>query len=88
VLGEASEVRRSDERSVIVDALKDNREAMTPTELAIALGKQVNNIKQLLFKMAKGGELHRVGKGKYWLEPLHPHNPDNRSNSDGADHDE
>ncbi len=63
VLGEASDVRRSDERSVIVSALNDNREPMTPGELAAALGKQPNNIKQLLFKMAKAGEVYRVGKG-------------------------
>jgi hypothetical protein len=88
VLGEASDVRRSDERSVIIEALKDNREPMTPTEVAAVLGKQVNNIKQLLFKMAKAGELHRVGKGRYWTEYLHPHNPDNRSNSLDGDDDE
>jgi hypothetical protein len=80
VLGEASDVRRSDERSVIIEALTDNREPMTPSELAIALGKQPNNIKQLLFKMAKAGELNRVGKGKYWTDPVNPHNPDNHSN--------
>jgi hypothetical protein len=83
VLGEACDVRRSDERSVIVEALKDNRAPMTPTEVAIVLGKQVNNIKQLLFKMAKTGELHRVGKGRYWLEQLDPNNPRNRDNPDG-----
>jgi hypothetical protein len=88
VLGEASDVRRSDERSVIVSTLTDNREPMTPSELAAALGKQPNNIKQLLFKMAKAGELHRVGKGRYWTDPVHPHNPDNRSNPDEGEHDE
>ena len=89
VLGEASDVRRSDERSVIIEALNDNREPMTPSELATALGKQPNNIKQLLFKMTKAGELHRVGKGRYWTNPIHPHNPDNRSNSlDEGDGDE
>lgn len=87
VLGEASDVRRSDERSVIVSALTDNREPMTPGELAAALGKQPNNIKQLLFKMAKAGEVYRVGKGRYWTDPVHPHNPDNRDNrtDDGED---
>jgi hypothetical protein len=88
ILGEASDVRRSDERSVIIEALTDNREPMTPSELAIALGKQPNNIKQLLFKMAKAGELHRVGKGRYWTDPVHPHNSDNRSNSSEGDDDE
>jgi AAA domain len=85
VLGEASDVRRSDERSVIIDTLNDNREPMTPGELAAALGKQPNNIKQLLFKMAKVGDLYRVGNGRYWTDPVHPHNPDNRSNPEGDD---
>lgn len=87
ILGEASEVRRSDERTAIIAALTDNREAMTPGELAAALGKPANNIKQLLFKMAKAGEVYRVGKGRYWLEPSDPHNPDNRSNRLGDDDD-
>jgi hypothetical protein len=88
VLGEAADVRRSDERSVIIEALNDNREPMTPSELATALGKQPNNIKQLLFKMAKAGELFRVGKGQYWINPTHPHNPDNRDNRDAGAADE
>jgi AAA domain len=87
VLGEAADVRRSGERSVIVETLRDNREPMTPTEVAAVLGKQTNNIKQLLFKMAKAGELHRVGKGRYWTDPVHPGNPDNRSNPDKGDDD-
>lgn len=85
VLGAASDIRRSDERSVILEALRDNRESMTPSELAAALGIKPNNIKQLTFKMAKAGELHRVGKGRYWTDPIHPSNPDNRSNQVGAD---
>lgn len=40
VLGEASEVRRTDERSVIIEALRENQEPMTPGELA--LGKRIN----------------------------------------------
>jgi AAA domain-containing protein len=85
VLGEAADVRRSDERSVIIEALNDNREPMTPSEVATALGKKSDNIKQLLFKMAKAGELFRVGKGRYWINPIHPHNPDNRDNRDNRD---
>jgi hypothetical protein len=81
-LGEAAAVRRSSERAVIVETLRDNREPMTPSELAAVLGKPANNIKQLLFKMAKmvPAEVHRVGKGRYWVEPLPPNNPDNRNN--------
>jgi hypothetical protein len=82
ILGEAADVRRTGERAVIVEALRDNREPMTPSELAIVLAKPANNIKQLLFKMAKmvPAEVYRVGNGRYSLEPLPPDNPDNRDN--------
>jgi hypothetical protein len=88
VLGEAADVRRSGERAVIVEALRDNREPMTPTELANALGKPTNNIKQLLHKMAKmvPADVYRVGKGRYWVEPSPPDNPDNRNNRAEDDH--
>ena len=87
VLGEAADVRRSSERAVIVQTLRDNREPMTPSELAAVLEKRANNIKQLLYKMAKTvpAEVYRVGKGRYWLEPLLPDNPDNRNNPAEAD---
>ncbi len=38
ITGEAAEVRRSDERSVILKLIADNREPMTPSEGADALG--------------------------------------------------
>jgi len=88
VLGEAAAVRRSGERAVIVEAMRDNREPMTPTELATVLGKRTNNINQLLHKMAKmvPADVYRVGKGRYWVEPSPPDNPDNRNNRAEDDH--
>jgi AAA domain len=88
VLGNAADVRRSDERAVIIGALTDNDEAMTPAELAAALGKTSNNIRQLLFKMAEAGEVYRVGKNRYWVEPLPPHNSDNADNGRASDDEE
>jgi hypothetical protein len=85
ILGEAADVRRSDERTGMIATLKDNDAPMTPAEMAAATGKPSLNVRQLLFKMAKAGEVHRVGKGRYWLEPLDPHNSDN---SDNAEEDE
>ncbi|ANT53270.1 AAA family ATPase [Mesorhizobium amorphae] len=76
VIGEASEVRRTDERSVIIEFLRDNREPITPTDLGAALGWKTNNTKQLLFKMAQKGEILRE-KGRYFLDA---HNLDNRDN--------
>jgi AAA domain len=87
-LGNAVDVRRSDERSVIIEALTDNAEAMAPAELAAALGKTSNNIRQLLFKMANAGEVYRVGKNRYWVEPVDPRNTDNASNAVSSDDDD
>ena len=80
LLGNASDVRRSNERKVIMDALRDNlgnREAgdnlagnfavMTPTDIAEETGMKRNNVKQLLRKMAENGEILKVERGKYSL---------------------
>src|SRR5215204_5367986 len=63
IVGQAEEVRRSDERTVIAVILKDADEPMTPSDIADALGAPRNNTKQLLFKMAKAGEVIRTKKG-------------------------
>ena len=85
--GNAVEFRRSDERKVILDVLLDNQKEMKPAEIAGALGLPVNNIKQLLFKMSKAGEVIKAKRGYY----CHPQNtgnsqpgvtPDNFDNRD------
>ena len=70
ILGEASEVNKSDGRKVILQCLADNLcdnqyETMTPSEVAGALGLPAKNVKQLLFKMAKAGEVLKQGRGRY-----------------------
>jgi hypothetical protein len=72
VMGDAADVRRSSERNNIIAALEDHGEPMTPAEVASATGKPGGNIRKLLFKMAKAGEVHKVGKGRYWVEPVSP----------------
>lgn len=81
ILGNAADVRRSDQRAVIVAALTDNNAPMTPTELTIATGQSNANVRQLLFKMAKSGEVHKLGRGRYWVNPVDPDNNDNISNN-------
>ena len=91
-LGKASEVRRTDERAVILGLLADNHEAMSPAEIADALGLPRNNVKQLLFKMAKAGEVVKTGKKGLYSHPDHvgysgdPISPDNRDNHDNRGH--
>lgn len=71
ILGDAHEVRRSDERRLILDALADAGEPMSPSEIADAMGLTRNNVKQLLFKMAKAGEVVRSGKRGQYAVPDH-----------------
>jgi hypothetical protein len=70
ILGKAADVKRSDERTQILAALKDHGEPMTPAEVAGVIGKPGGTIRKLLFTMAKADEVYRVGKGRYWIEQL------------------
>jgi hypothetical protein len=84
VMGQASEVRRTDERSVILNTLVTADEPMSPVDLADALGQPRNNIKQMLFKMTKAGEVLKLsGRGHY----IHPERVDldNRRHTDNRD---
>ncbi|MGX1230602.1 AAA family ATPase [Bradyrhizobium barranii subsp. barranii] len=87
IIGEAAEVRRSDERAQIIAALQDHGEPMTPAEIVAATGKPRVSIQRLLSKMAKAGEVHKVGKGRYWVEPLPPGNSGHTGNSKTFDPD-
>lgn len=68
IQGEAAEVRRTDERSSILAALEDADDAMSPGEIAVATGGSRNAIDQLLYKMAKAGDVLKAGRGRY----VHP----------------
>jgi hypothetical protein len=68
VMGEAVEVRRTDERANILSLLIDADEPMTPRDIVIASAMARNNVDQLLFKMAKAGEVLKTGRGRY----MHP----------------
>lgn len=74
--GPASEVRRSSERGTILDALQESSEPMAPADITAATGMQSNNVRFLLFKMAKDGEVEKVGRGRY----AHPHTIANNAN--------
>ena len=84
VLGKAEEVRRTDERSIILDVLKDADEPMSPADLSAATRMSSVNLRQLLFKMGKAGEVTKVGRGHY----RHPErlDLDNKPTPDNNDH--
>jgi hypothetical protein len=67
---------------------------LTPAEIADALGLPRNNVKQLLFKMAKAGEVTKTGTKGQYSHPdragspddlRSPDNPDNHSNREHGD---
>ena len=77
MLGDATDVRRSDERKVIAEVIGNAEEPISPAEIAATLGLPTNNVKQLLFKMAKNGEVEKAGRGNYVTTSYGPPNLDN-----------
>ena len=64
-LGEASEVRRSDERRLILDALREATEPMSPREIADATDHPYDAVRRLLMKMSQAGEVTKAKRGSY-----------------------
>jgi hypothetical protein len=68
ILGEAADVRRSDERTRILTALNGASEGLTITEIvAGARLKSRNAADSLIFDMGKAGEIERLKRGLYGL---------------------
>jgi hypothetical protein len=67
LLGKAEEVKISNERQEIIRCLREEKRPMTPREVADVLGKasEHQNIKQLMYRMAKTGDLQWMQGGKY-----------------------
>ena len=75
ILGAASDVRRTDERGAILTALEQAQEPMSPADVALATEMRSLNVRQLLFKMTKAGEVLKLkGRGGY----IHPSRTDLR----------
>ncbi len=64
VLGDADELRRTQEQQEVIAALTEAGEPLTPSQVAERLGQPVNRIKQRLFQMAKRHQI-RNANGKY-----------------------
>jgi hypothetical protein len=68
-LGNATEVRRSDERSRIIEALRFSADALRPKDIAAAASLKEVNVRKLLGKMVESGEIQKDGRGLYRLHP-------------------
>jgi hypothetical protein len=67
IIGDASDVRRSTERTTILDALRQATEPIGPHIIAAETGMRAPNVRRLLAKLAKEGVIERAGYGKYRL---------------------
>jgi hypothetical protein len=85
VEGDAHEVHRSSERSAIVTALCDAPEPMSPREIADETSLRYPNVRKLLGRMHKAGEVERVKRGLYRLSNTPCHNGHNVTTEDGDD---
>jgi hypothetical protein len=86
LLGDASEVRRSGERSQILEALREDGGEMSPQEIARVTGSSSTAIRQMLGRMAKDGEVVKIKRGRYALpqDPCHNgHNVTTEESDDG-----
>jgi hypothetical protein len=65
-VGQADEVRRSDERSLILEALADADEPLSPKEIQLETGLNSRNaVDLLLHRMFKAGEVEKPKRGLY-----------------------
>ena len=64
LIGDAATLRLSSERQAILDAVT-RQPGMRPADIAAAVGKQSNGIRQMLFNMVHAGQL-RSSEGRYY----------------------
>jgi predicted transcriptional regulator len=68
VLGEAGAIRKSTERSVIVDALQEaGSEPLGPHQIAAHCGMKAVNVRKMLAKLLAEGVIKKATYGKYTL---------------------
>ncbi|MBQ0819479.1 AAA family ATPase [Microvirga sp. HBU67558] len=65
VMGDVSEVRRSDERTTILDILSEAAQPLSPREVTDLSGLSYDNVRQLLTRMSAAGEITKVGRAQY-----------------------
>lgn len=76
-VGDASEVRRSDERCAILDALGDAQDPLSSADIAKATGMASANVRQLLGKRVASHEVSNPKRGEYVLPDHNDHNSHN-----------
>lgn len=64
-LGDAADAARSRERRDVLTFAREAAEPVSPAEIADGIGKPISAIRMLTSRMARSGELVKVGRGRY-----------------------
>jgi RecA-family ATPase len=75
ILGKASEVHRSDQRSRVLAALEEAMGPMSPKDITIVTGMGRRAVDLLLLRMVRAGEITRIKRGLYSLPKYAPQEP-------------
>lgn len=65
LLGEATEFRVSEERAAAIATLREVSRPLTVAEVALALGKDKDTTRTMLWRMASAGQILSMGRGLY-----------------------
>src|SRR5262249_56939484 len=76
--GDAGEVRRSTERADIIQAMQEIGAPAAPQEIATESGLRAANVRRLLSRMVRNGDIYKHGYGRYGLRPA----PDNATRTE------
>ncbi|MEP6742132.1 MAG: AAA family ATPase, partial [bacterium] len=85
MLGDASEFKRSNERQELIDLFKAECKPLAPKAVSDILDRDRSAIRKLLWTMARDGELHADGNGRYSLPNTGRQLPDDFSIPAGSD---
>jgi RecA-family ATPase len=65
IVGDAAAVRRSSERTAIIDAIEEANEPVGPNDIAAATGMKAGNVRRLLGKLVKEAAIKKAAYGRY-----------------------
>ncbi|MCZ6688546.1 MAG: AAA family ATPase [Planctomycetota bacterium] len=68
ILGDAEDVRRSEERKAVIRVLGGAREPLSPKDIADELCEEVASVRMKLSRMWNAGEIDRPERGQYRLK--------------------
>ena len=68
ITGDAHEVKLTSERVLILDALREAEKPVGPKEVASATGMKAVNVRKLLSRLARDGDIQKANFGKYTLD--------------------